>query len=195
MRLGLERVAGESRDFAAPIHDFLHSIFKGMCVLLRRSILLYIACWQAISCPVQSVCICCTIDWSICQYNLSSLASGREVFEPRKLFSFSLLALLFFIFYFFFGLAQLDPFFSPKNVDWIFYHFFSTLFSLPSHLPRPWCGTSFAPFLLLILPWLFSTFRLREGLDCSVLPFLDLSFVDSIQLFSLSSSRLPHLDI
>jgi hypothetical protein len=54
--------------------------------------------------------------------------------EPRKVFSFFLLALLFLIFlffiFYFFGLAQLDPFFSPKNVDWIFYHFFPPL--LPS---------------------------------------------------------------
>lgn len=143
MPLGLERVA-ENRVTLQLLYTISSFPYSKVCVLLRRSILLYIACWQAISCPVQSVCICCTIDWSICQYNLSSLASGREVLEPRKVFFFFFSPGPPLPYFLFFGLAQLDPFFSPKNVDWIFYHFFppilpsiSSATAMVRHIIRP----------------------------------------------------------
>lgn len=81
--LGREKVGGgvRSRDSQLSYTEYIICtlycdsslyVFKGMHYVVRSSsssssIRLYIACWQAISCPVQSVCICCTIDWSICQ--------------------------------------------------------------------------------------------------------------------------------
>lgn len=186
MPVGLERVA-ENRVTSQLLYTISSFPYSKVCVLLRRSILLYIACWQAISCPVQSVCICCTIDWSICQYNLSSLASGRQVLEPRKLFSFFLLAVLFLIFYFLFFLdsRNLIPFSPPKTLTG-----FSIIF-FPPLLPSISSATAMVrhiirPFPIIDPAVAFLNFSTAWGIGIAVLPFLDLSFVDSIQLFSLS---------
>lgn len=195
MPVGLERVA-ENRVTSQLLYTISSFPYSKVCVLLRRSILLYIACWQAISCPVQSVCICCTIDWSICQYNLSSLASGRQVLEPRKLFSFFLLAVLFLIFYFLFFLdsRNLIPFSPPKTLTGFSIIFFpSSPFHLICH------GHGAAHHSPLSYYWscrgFYQLFDCVRDWDCCSPVSWSLFRRFNPTFLSLSSCRLPHLDI